>query len=501
MPIRCQLCNQLFDKIIPYQHLRKQHGISSGQYAAEFGSSISDETRALLQARVPHNRGQKVTDAAQLAQHQQAVARRERRYQSGELTRTSTPVTASTRQKISAGMKKHAQQHPDQAALSAQKAVQTRRLRGHPGGMQGKHHSADAREKIRNSSAPAHEQSRAQSLQRRQQLLESQDVTVTHIDRQLISCQCNQCGFHFSRTYSNSNQSKIHSLGGSICPACRTQAPRRSLAEQQIAQWVRQHTQHAIQLNDRVSIAPLELDMLIPELQLAIEYCGLYWHCQAAGKSADYHQLKWRRCQQQGLRLITIFEDEWITKTAVVQHWLRSALGVCGQQLCASDCELAVLHSARAGEFLQQHHIQGQLNSDVQLGLLHQGQLVHVMTFVQHQQQWQVLQNISAGGVLITGAEQQVFDYFVQLTGANQVLAQADLRWCTGHSWGQLGFACTGITEPDVWYFQMPQMHRISGSQLPASECEHWHQIWDCGHSCWRWSRQDLSCLEHSTAV
>lgn len=64
---------------------------------------------------------------------------------------------------------------------------------------------------------------------------------------------------------------------------------------------------------DRTAIAPLELDIYLPELKLAIEHDGLYWHNSEKVKPG-YHVLKTRMAEKAGIRLIHVFENEWLAK-------------------------------------------------------------------------------------------------------------------------------------------------------------------------------------------
>ena len=59
--------------------------------------------------------------------------------------------------------------------------------------------------------------------------------------------------------------------------------------------------------NSRTIIPPLELDIYLPDLDLAIEYNGAYWH-QDSKKPVDYHQSKSIACLSKGIRLLHIFE-------------------------------------------------------------------------------------------------------------------------------------------------------------------------------------------------
>lgn len=61
--------------------------------------------------------------------------------------------------------------------------------------------------------------------------------------------------------------------------------------------------------NDRVIINPSEIDILLPDLRIGIEVCGLYWHSEKF-KPPTYHRDKMLNCERNGYRLITVFEDE-----------------------------------------------------------------------------------------------------------------------------------------------------------------------------------------------
>ena len=69
-----------------------------------------------------------------------------------------------------------------------------------------------------------------------------------------------------------------------------------------------------------------EVDVYIPSLQIAIEFNGLYWHSKQAGRGENYHYDKWFACKNKGVRLITIWEDDWRDKQDAVKSFLSSVL-------------------------------------------------------------------------------------------------------------------------------------------------------------------------------
>lgn len=62
--------------------------------------------------------------------------------------------------------------------------------------------------------------------------------------------------------------------------------------------------------NRRKIIYPNELDIFLPDLKLAIEFNGNYWHSIENGCSKDYHLKKSLLCKDKGIRLIHIYEFE-----------------------------------------------------------------------------------------------------------------------------------------------------------------------------------------------
>ena len=94
------------------------------------------------------------------------------------------------------------------------------------------------------------------------------------------------------------------------CLKCYPILSGTSKKEQELVEFCKQFYPNLIQ-HDRQLITPYELDIVIPELNLAIEFNGSYWHSIEAGTPLGYHQMKSMMCEEKGYRLIHIWEDEW----------------------------------------------------------------------------------------------------------------------------------------------------------------------------------------------
>lgn len=60
----------------------------------------------------------------------------------------------------------------------------------------------------------------------------------------------------------------------------------------------------------RKVISPQELDIYLPEIYLAIEFNGNYWHQSKSNEDKYYHLNKSLKCREKGIRLIHIYQFE-----------------------------------------------------------------------------------------------------------------------------------------------------------------------------------------------
>lgn len=251
--------------------------------------------------------------------------------------------------------------------------------------------------------------------------------------------------------------------------------------------------------NDRTQISPKELDIYIPEHQLAIEYCGLMWHSDAF-VDKNYHKAKYDMCKERGIRLVTIFEDEWIHNRDVVvskiQHLLK-----CGtrDRVFARQCSLIHVPSDRSKEFLNDNHIQGNGPGSISVGLEYDGELVAVAKY-RDDGNGDYLLNRFATSKTVVGGFTKLERFFDKEYNPSTVTTFADLRWSEGDLYEQSGYTLVSKLRPDYAYIDKDNFTRIHKfnfrhSRLKdkltdydpnLSESENcanngWHKIYNCG--------------------
>lgn len=221
-----------------------------------------------------------------------------------------------------------------------------------------------------------------------------------------------------------------------------------SLAEQKLAQYV--GSLIAVETNNRQLIKPQELDIYIPSLKIAIEYCGLYWHSTAVKPDIQYHKKKYLACKKQGIRLITIFEDEWLHKQSIVETKLAHILGKSSQpKIAARDCAVQQIKTEIARDHHEANHIQGHGAGSVHLGLYHTNKLVAVMSFIEGKET--ILNRYSTNCIVHGGFNKLLAHY--RSTNTEPIVSFADLRWSSGDIYEKSGFRLDSVLSPDYSYF------------------------------------------------
>jgi hypothetical protein len=279
---------------------------------------------------------------------------------------------------------------------------------------------------------------------------------------------------------------------------------QQSQAERDILALCASLTSYDIISGDRNIIKPLELDIYIPELKIALEYDGLYYHSDLSGKDRNYHLNKTKLCTEQEIRLIHIFENEWISKPEIVTSRIQNLFGK-SKRLYARKCSIVEITPKQKIIFNKANHIQGDCASSINYGLIHDGVLVAVMTFgkarYNKKYEYELLRYSNLLGHTVVGGASRLFTYFMKTIQPSSIITYSDKRWNTGNLYTQLGFEYSHTSAPNYYYmynrndmlmsrtkFQKHKLHKVLES-FDSSKTE-WHnmvehgfdRIWDCGN-------------------
>lgn len=153
-------------------------------------------------------------------------------------------------------------------------------------------------------------------------------------------------------------------------PVCHICHPKESKGHLEVLEFARSLGVENIISNDRRIISPLELDILIPENKLAIEYNGLYWHSTARILDKDYHEKKRIATVNAGYRFFAIYEDEWRDKKDIIMGMIRHRLGKCTEKYDARSLKVEEIDSNSSSAFFEKSHLEGSTKNIKTFGLV-----------------------------------------------------------------------------------------------------------------------------------
>lgn len=303
---------------------------------------------------------------------------------------------------------------------------------------------------------------------------------------------------------------RLESFFRQECPTCSNKGV--SKVELELLEWVQQW--HPEAHSTRQVIGPKELDIYIPSLNLAIEYCGLYWHNEDSPepRGRTYHYDKMKTCEEKGVRLITVFSDEWQDRREQVTGFLMSVLGKSERRVYARKCEIREVDKTITRKFLDDYHIQGKTTSKIAFGLYHKDELLGLTTGNIHHRQkgddapFVLNRLVFKKGVSVVGGASKLLKHLMDYAkneGFKELISWSDNRWSQGNVYKKTGFTLVEELKPDYSYVT-PELIReskqsnkkklllkkgavgtMANTETELAKTIGYSRIWDCGKKRW----------------
>lgn len=301
------------------------------------------------------------------------------------------------------------------------------------------------------------------------------------------------------------HQTPSNHIAGNGCPKCNTS---RSKAEQEIYEFISSLYSKEIIRNSRDIIYPYELDIYIPEFNLAIEHNGDYFHSYGVienSKQKLKHSFKYDLCVSNGIKLLQFFEFEWLNKRPIVESIIRHHLGL-SNRIYARKCEIS--NGVPIG-FFDSNHMQGDRSASVGYSLVYDGEVVACMSFMRHPKyEWEIARFANLVNNSVVGGASKLFRRFINDHCPKTVLTYADRRVSLAELYFKLQFVSNGFTKPGYSYWK-------SGKILSRQKCQKrklnnflslydeslseaanmfangYRRLWDAGHHRLIWENED----------
>lgn len=241
----------------------------------------------------------------------------------------------------------------------------------------------------------------------------------------------------------------------------------QSKAEVEISELIKSFGLEVLNNNKKI-LAGTEMDIYVPEKNIAFEYNGIFFHTEERGKGKWFHLNKQKLAKERGITLYHIFEDEWLFSKEIVKKKIIHILGKNNQpKIYGRKVVVKSVNKDELFKFLNINHIQGSApKTSINLGAYYEDKLIGVMSFLirseknkknnNKEKYWELLRYATDINYQCVGVADKLFKYFIRQQPINtRVISFADRRWTPNDDnnlYTNLGFTLGKTWNPEYRY-------------------------------------------------
>lgn len=280
-------------------------------------------------------------------------------------------------------------------------------------------------------------------------------------------------------------------LQGKSCPKCGN---HKSDAEDEIINFIKNKSNLIIEQRNHSILKNKEVDIYLPQKNIAFEYNGLRWHSEQFGKDKHYHISKKNECEAIGIRLFHIFEDEYIYHKEALLKKISRILNLEENLpiVNVEKCDIRETTNDCAESFLNFNDIQGYYNATIHIGMFYNGKLISLMSFTkQLNDEWILVRFSDDIHYKVIGSFSAMLNFFIKNYCYKTIRAFIDRRWESdevNYLYTENGFVKDKINDVSYSYTN-GHGKRINKDDFKKQislgknkmENSDYYKIWDCG--------------------
>lgn len=234
-----------------------------------------------------------------------------------------------------------------------------------------------------------------------------------------------------------------------ICTNCNEVNRHVSGKEIMLYNFIKKNYTGTILSNHRINNK--ELDIYLPDLNLAFEFNGVYWHSDLF-KGRNYHLDKTNLCIENNIQLIHIWEDDWDYKRDIIKSMISYKLNLIDKKIHGRKCIIKEVSDNKIiKKFLNDNHIQGYASSSIKIGLYYNQELLSLMTFKKDKEGYLLNRFCTKLYTIINGGSSKLLNYFIN-NYSSCITTFSNNSYSDGKLYENLSFIKVKELKPDYAY-------------------------------------------------
>lgn len=255
-----------------------------------------------------------------------------------------------------------------------------------------------------------------------------------------------------------------------------------SYAEKEIVKFLKTLGIKNIIKNSHNIIYPKEIDIFLPDYNLAIEYNGIYWHSESKGKDKFYHLNKTEECEKLGINLLHINDIEWQNdlKEDIWKSIIVSSLGL-SEKINSNDCIFSQVSTKNAEKFFNENHIERFVNGEMIYGLYYKDELIQCVIISENNDSYEIKRIATKRYIEVINGIQKIFSNIPIFN--KEITMYANRRFFNRNSYGLEEMTYIGKTPPDCQYYHNNVfLDMYDFEYTKNADMNKYDRIWDCGN-------------------
>mgnify|MGYP004645601071 CR=1 FL=1 len=234
-----------------------------------------------------------------------------------------------------------------------------------------------------------------------------------------------------------------------------------------------------------------EIDLYNEEKRIGIEFNGDYWHSDI-NKNKSYHFDKSIEAQNNDIRLIHIYEYEWLDERIkpILISLINIACGKVDKKIYARNCVIKQISNIEARDFNNKNHLQGHRNAQITYGLFYEDELVQLMSFSYDKKcgWWEIIRGCPGSNNIVIGGVSKLFKHFIKEQHPDKIFSYCDFNKFDGTGYEKIGMKFIGYTGPDkTWLINGKAVKRQPSKHKQLKELAE-ASIWGAGSKKYLWT-------------